>query len=97
MPVTRLNEVLGYRRSNLRQVTYRFTKGTCRSEHGYPDPAVGYWPESCLGHVCMIPEPVGSTHLRFGDARVVMGRNTRDRKVEHESYSGYDQHKDVHR
>ena len=21
----------------------------------------------------MIPEPVGSTHLRFGDARVVMG------------------------
>ena len=26
-----------------------------------------------LGHVCMVPEPVGSTHLRFGDARVVMG------------------------
>src|SRR4051812_5681920 len=24
-----------------------------------------------LGHVCMSPEPVGSTHLRFGDARVV--------------------------
>ena len=23
----------------------------------------------------MIPEPVGSTHLRFGDARVVMGIN----------------------
>ena len=40
---------------------------------GYPDASVGYWPESCLGHVCMIPEPVGSTHLRFGDARVVMG------------------------
>ena len=45
----------------------------CRSQHGYPDPAVGYWPESCLVHVCVIPEPVGSTHLRFGDARVVMG------------------------
>src|SRR3954465_15951607 len=28
-------------------------------------------PESRLGHVCMSPEPVGSTHLRFGDARVV--------------------------
>ena len=28
---------------------------------------------SRLGHVCMVPEPVGSTHLRFGDARVVMG------------------------
>ena len=28
-------------------------------------------PESRLGHVCVSPEPVGSTHLRFGDARVV--------------------------
>ena len=37
----------------------------------YPDPAVGDWPESCLGHVCMVPEPVGSTHLRFDDARVI--------------------------
>ena len=37
------------------------------SQHGYPNLAVGYWPESCLGHVYMIPEPVGSTHLRFGD------------------------------
>ena len=43
------------------------------AQHGYPDPAIGYWPESRLGHVSMIPEPVGSTHLRFGDARVVMG------------------------
>ena len=34
-------------------------------------PVVGYWPERCLGHVCMFPKPVGSTHLRFGDARVV--------------------------
>ena len=23
----------------------------------------------------MVPEPVGSTHLRFGDARVVMGNS----------------------
>ena len=37
------------------------------------DPAIGYWPERCLSHVYMVPEPVGSTHLRFGDARVVMG------------------------
>ena len=44
----------------------------CRSQHGYPDHDVGYWPERCLGHVYMVPEPVGSTHLRFGDARVVM-------------------------
>ena len=26
-----------------------------------------------LGHVYMSPKPVGSTHLRFGDARVVEG------------------------
>ena len=45
------------------------------SQHGYPDPAVGYWPERCLGHVYMVPDPVGFTHLRFGDARVVMGNS----------------------
>src|SRR3954465_15549748 len=27
--------------------------------------------EKRLGHVCMVPEPVGSTHLRFDDARVI--------------------------
>ena len=82
---------IGYRRSNLGQVTYRWQRelymgllesstswfirwdhrGTCGSQHGYLDPAVGYWPESCLGHVCVIPKPVGSTHLRFDDARVI--------------------------
>ena len=36
-----------------------------------PDTSIGYWPERCLGHVYMVPEPIGSTHLRFGDARVV--------------------------
>ena len=29
-----------------------------------------------LGHVCMVPEPVGSTHLRFHDARVIGNRYT---------------------
>ena len=29
-----------------------------------------------LGHVCMSPEPVGSTHLRFDDARVIGNRYT---------------------
>ena len=29
-----------------------------------------------LGHVCMVPEPVGSTHLRFDDARVIGNRCT---------------------
>ena len=27
--------------------------------------------EERLGHVCMVPEPVGSTHLRFDDTRVI--------------------------
>ena len=42
----------------------------------YPDPDVGYWPESCLSHVCMVTEPVGSAHLRFDDARVIGNRYT---------------------
>ena len=29
-----------------------------------------------LGHVCMVPEAVGSTHLRFDDARVIGNRYT---------------------
>ena len=29
----------------------------------------------------MVPEPVGSTHLRFGDARVVMGNSMWLKKV----------------
>src|SRR3989337_2286202 len=35
LPVTRLNKVLGYRRSNLGQVTYRWTK---RSVYGIVNP-----------------------------------------------------------
>ena len=27
------------------------------------NPADGYWPERCLGHVCLSPKPIGSTHL----------------------------------
>ena len=47
----------------------------CGNQYGYPHPTIGYWTKRCLGHVCMVPEPVGSTHLRFGDARVVMGNS----------------------
>ena len=43
----------------------------CRNQYGHPGSAIGYWPESCLGHVYMVPEPVGSTHLRFDGARVI--------------------------
>ena len=33
----------------------------CRSQYEYPGSAIGYWPERCLGHVYMVPEPIGST------------------------------------
>ena len=62
LPVTRLNDILKYRRSNLGYVMYRLTKGIVYgidwipdivvhpmrslwnmwSQHGYPNPAVGY-------------------------------------------------------
>ena len=45
----------------------------CRSQYEDPGSAIRYWPETCLGHVYMILEPVGSACLTFGDARVVLG------------------------
>ena len=41
----------------------------CRSQYGHPGPAIGYWPETCLGHVYIVLEPVGSARLTFGDDR----------------------------
>ena len=71
---------IGYRRSNLGQVTYRWQREQrmllcgltykdlrrmCRSQYGHPGPAIGYWPERCLSHVYIVLEPVGSARLRF--------------------------------
>ena len=71
---------IGYRRSNLGQVTYRWQREQrmllcgltdkdlrriCRNQYGHPGPAIGYWPETCLGHVYIVLEPVGSARLRF--------------------------------
>ena len=39
----------------------------CRSQYEHPGAAIGYWPERHLGHVCMVPEPVGSARLTFDD------------------------------
>ena len=73
---------MGYRRSNLGQVTYRWQKEQCmllcgltdndlrrirRSQYEHPGFAIGYWPERCLGHVYIVLEPVGSARLMFGD------------------------------
>ena len=37
----------------------------CRSQYGHPGPAIGYSPETCLGHVYIVLEPVGSARLTF--------------------------------
>ena len=35
----------------------------CRSQYEHPGSAIGYWPETCLGHVYIVLEPVGSACL----------------------------------
>ena len=69
---------IGYRRSNLGQVTYRWQRvqrmllcgltdkdlrRICRNQYEHPGSAIGYWPERCLGHVYIVLEPVGSARL----------------------------------
>ena len=39
--------------------------GICRNQYGHLGYAIGYWPESHLGHVYIILEPVGSARLTF--------------------------------
>ena len=70
----------GYRRSNLGQVTYRWQREQCmmlcgstdkylcricRSQYEHPGSAIGYCPETVLGHVYIVLEPVGSARLTF--------------------------------
>ena len=73
---------IGYRRSNLGQVTYRWQREQrmllccstnkdlrrlCRSQYGHPGSAIGYWPRIVIGHVYIVLEPVGSARLTFDD------------------------------
>ena len=39
----------------------------CRSQYEHPGSAIGYTPETVLGHVYIVLEPVGSARLTFGD------------------------------
>ena len=39
----------------------------CRNQYDHPGSAIGYLPETCLGHVYIVLEPVGSACLTFGD------------------------------
>ena len=41
----------------------------CGSQYEHPGSAIGYWLETCLGHVYIVLEPVGSACLTFGDDR----------------------------
>ena len=41
----------------------------CGSQYEHPGSAIGYWSETCLGHVYIVLEPVGSARLMFGDDR----------------------------
>ena len=39
----------------------------CGKQCEHPGSAIGYCPERCLGHVYIVPEPIGSARLTFDD------------------------------
>ena len=39
----------------------------CGSQYEHPGSAIGYWPDTCLGHVYIVLESVGSARLTFDD------------------------------
>ena len=39
----------------------------CGSQYEHPGSSIGYWPETCHGHVYIVLEPVGSARLTFDD------------------------------
>ena len=39
----------------------------CGSQYEHAGSAFGSWPETCLDHVYIVLEPVGSARLKFGD------------------------------
>ena len=43
----------------------------CRSQYGHTGSAIGYWPETCLGHVYIVLEPIGSACLKFDDGYIM--------------------------
>ena len=77
---------IGYRQSNLGQVTYwwqreqrmllcgltdKDLRRICRSQYEHPGSATGDWPETCLGHVYIVLEPVGSARLKLDDGYIM--------------------------
>ena len=43
----------------------------CGSQYEHPGSAIGYWPETCVGHVYIVLEPVGSARLKFDDGYIM--------------------------
>ena len=37
----------------------------CGRQYEHPGSAIGYWPETCVGHVYIVLEPVESARLKF--------------------------------
>ena len=50
-------------------LTDKYLHRICRRQYEHPGSAIGYVPETSLGHVYIVLEPVGSTCLTFDDDR----------------------------
>ena len=48
-------------------LTNKDLRRICRNQYEHPGSAIGYRPETCLGHVYIVLEPVGSARLTFDD------------------------------
>ena len=42
------------------RLTDKDLRRICRNQYEHPGSAIGYWPETCLGYVYIVLEPVGS-------------------------------------
>ena len=51
----------------LRGLTDKDLRRICRSQYENPGSAIVYCPKTCLGHVYIVLEPVGSARLTFDD------------------------------
>ena len=43
----------------------------CGSQYEHLSSAIGYGPETCLGHVYIVLEPVGSARLKLDDGYIM--------------------------
>ena len=48
-------------------LTDKDVRRICRNQYEHPGSSIGYWSETCLDHVYIVLEPVGSARLTFDD------------------------------